>query len=186
MINLFIKSNLKNILNLVLILTLFFWASVSSVKLLKASTKVLVIKVHKNGTEVLNEDVVDKRSRQDLINLTNKFILTYYSYNQTSFDEQKRSALELFSEDLFAVELKKAINEKVEISKRNFSQEAIIKKIDILAGNTIEIDLQKTVFEKAQNYSVSSTLILNLNPIERFIENPYGYEITNIIEKKRY
>ena len=71
--------------------------------------------------------------------------------------------------------------------KRNFNQEAIIEKYYLVDENVIELEVLKTLIEPGKpNLKMKSSLILSLNPIERVKENPYGYEITSLKEKKRY
>lgn len=186
MLILFVKSNLKKILNFVLILSLLVWAVTVSAKLLSSEVEVLIIKTNERGTEVLTHDNVEERTKQDILNLVNMFVLTHYSYNQLNFDDQKKRSLELFSEQLFEVELRKAIAHKKEIKGRTFSQEAIIQKVDRLGETTVEVEVSKTIFENSKTHNVLSTIILEIKPIKRFKENPYGYEIVKILEKKRY
>ncbi len=186
MISLYVKSNLKNILNILLVISLFTWAVTVSTKLISAETKVLVIKTNDKGTDVITEDSLEDRTQQDILNLINMFVLTYFSYNQLSFDEQKKQALELLSERLFKEELSKAIGEKKELEGRTFSQEAIIIKVDQLGHNTLEIEISKTILENGKTHTVLSTVILELKPIKRVKENPYGFEIITFKEKKRF
>ena len=187
MIKLLVQIYFKQISIFLVSSLVLIWASFATVIALKKETHVLVIRVNKQGTEALTVDNKKNRFAQDRINLSYFFVNSHYSYNPKTYDEQKRKSLELFSEESYEKEFSKALAEKREISKRDFNQEAIIENYFLRDNNIMELEVLKTIFVTgAKPRSIKSRIFLNLAPIDRVKENPYGFEITKIREVKRY
>lgn len=172
----------KDVFLFTVIILLFGWAMSSTVFGLQKKSHIVVIEKNEFGSQIIgkNDDFRD----QEIQIFLRRFLILYYSFDEKSFSKNMDLATNLMNDSLF-----KAIRSEIASKLENFKKEALLQTAEVLtiskiSENKFEAEIKIIENKKSEEFSQNFKIELDLDKSELSLQNPYGYEIISIQEKR--
>ena len=156
-----------------------FWALTATIQLLLKEDKVILLQM--NG---LDTRVVDKSelAPAEIENFLYNFVALFYSYGSKNYEEHMNRAANLIEMDLLKKVAPK-INKMFDVvSSKPIVQTSFVERIFKIKDFDYEIDMRVQRHEDGSEKQSNYKIRMNLEKVERTLENPYGLIITRLEE----
>jgi len=162
-----------------LILVLGLWGASASILFLTKKEKTILISVEEGETRLI-ESQSDYVLRAEIKNFINSFFALYYTFNQSSFDQNMIQASDLMSEELWQKQKPKILELKSKIKSAGLEQSNEILEISELEKGKIEVLTAVMLKTGELSKKIQIKTIIAFKRINRSEQNPWGLEIVGL------
>ncbi|MFZ3229921.1 MAG: hypothetical protein WA160_06940 [Pseudobdellovibrio sp.] len=158
------------------------WALTATVGFLRKKDQIIFVKIKSDSV-----DIVRDLSEQDEFLLEKIFIKRFsqfhYTYDSNNFEDNLKSSSNYMKDDLW-----KSIGDKIRKQKdfmggKIIAQTAVIEKI-VKKDWKYEINLNLVAQKNTDTFMRKFKIILELQKVERTINNPFGLVVTSLNEEE--
>lgn len=180
MINTMAKIYRREIFLTVLASVFFIWSVTSTFIALRNKPKITIIGIDKSGAHVIENEQQVRASITTIF--IRHFLVLFYSHDKFSFSNNTDLATNLMSEALFnKIKIKISDNQK-EVEK--YSQVAEVHSVSLIDSNKYQALVRMRYIKDTNESSEEFKIVLSIQESQFIEENPWGYEITSIEERR--
>lgn len=172
----------------ILISVLIFSLVITFIYALSKKSETTLIAIDQNGTRVITTED-DPIFKTEIINFLRTFVSLSYNFDQDTFAENAGKYSDLLSLELWNQKKNDVVRAAENIKKEPMQLSTIIKKISKEKNKDNEdiynVYTEQTITRRARTDKVNYIVSLQVQKIDkRTKENPYGFEITSLEEKR--
>lgn len=159
---------------------LLTWAISSTALALRNKPKVTLIGIEKTGAYVIGKESIAREAVA--VTFIRHFLILFYSHDKNSFKTNTELATNLMSEDLFNELKNRILQEQNETEK--YSQAAEVVSVSLIESDTYQAQIRMKYFKDLSESSNEFKVILSTKESPFYQENPWGFEITRLEERR--
>ncbi len=181
--NLWLEIIKPHLIKILLVSSLSLWALTSTFIALTSKNEVLLIGIDQNGTRLITSQE-DPLFKTELVGFLRHYFSLSYEFTPKNFTHQVGSATSLLSESLWKKEASNIKKLKTLVESSGLSQSLQIKQLNQVSREKFQalLNIHQKTRLKTQDFQMKVSL--GLQKIPRTKNNPWGMEITQLVEEK--
>lgn len=178
----------KHIKEWILVGVLIFALIVTAIYAFSKKSETLIIGIDQNGTRIVTEQE-DPIFKTEAINFIRTFVSLSYNFDQETFADNAAKYSDLLSLKLWNEKKSDILRAAEEIKKEPLQFSTIITKIakdkDKDSNEYYKVYTEQTITRRAKVDKLKYLVTLQIEKVEkRTKDNPYGFEVTFLEEKR--
>lgn len=172
----------------ILISVLIFSLIITTIYAFSKKSEMLIIGIDQNGTRIVTHED-DPIFKTEVVNFIRAFVSLSYNFDQETFTENAGKYSELLSLELWNQKKSDVIRAAEEIKKEPVQLSTIITKVakdkDKEGRDLYKVYTEQTLTRRAKSEKIKYLLTVQITKVsKRTKDNPYGYEVTQLEEKR--
>lgn len=172
----------------IMIIVLLFALVITGLYALSKKSETILIGIDDNGTRVITTEE-DPVFKTEVVNFIRTFVALSYNFDQDTFTDNAAKYSDLLSLDLWNQKKTDVVRAAEEIKKEPMQLSTIITKLtkdkDKDGHEIYKVYTSQTLTRRARSDKYKYLLEMQISKVaKRTKENPYGYEVTRIEEKR--
>lgn len=163
-----------------LILTLLSWSIVSTTLALQNKKETLLVGIDSMGFARVISSQNDRYIQEELKAFLKEYISKAYTFAPLTFDAQLGAAANLMSNKLWDSKKSELLKLRETIQHDPYEQTAQIESLDLVSDGQVEGIINLEVIQKLNRRHLKVKVTLSFGPNERSVQNPWGYQITEV------